>query len=96
MVLQSAYNDMIGEFYSRTLLGINRWMRDSNNFVTNEDIQMYVHFVNRWRKMFVGHRLFLGGLPNNNVFDNFVSMMPGKDCQCYKKVRTRNAFSSYK
>jgi len=86
MVLQSAYNDMIGEFYSRSLLGMNRWMRDYfPSGSSNDDAQMYVHFVNRWRKMFVGHRLFLGGLPNNNRFDNFVSMMPGDSCRCYEK-----------
>ncbi len=34
-----------------------------------------------------GHKLFPGGLPNNDIFDSLVSLMPKSDtCRCYKKL----------
>lgn len=87
VVVQSAYNEMIGEFYVRTILPLNQWMRD---FPTRaEDIQTYVHFVDRRKELFHGHKLFLGGLSNNGVYDNLVSLMPMDDdtsCRCYRKL----------
>ena len=113
LVVQSAYNDMMGEFYSRTILGLNNWMRRREEFTTTttktmtaassyhrnyEDVQIYVHFVDRRKgKMLVGHELFLAGLPNNGIFDSLVSLMPKKNdtCRCYEELvfcgyRTRN------
>jgi hypothetical protein len=86
-VAQSAYNEMMGEFYSRSLLGLNRWMRDFPT-LSSEDIQIYVHFVDRRKeRLLEGHKLFLGGLPNNGIFDSLVSLMPKNDtCLCYKKL----------
>jgi hypothetical protein len=99
LVVQSAYNEMIGEFYSRTILPLNQWMRDfpattrrSAAAAAKEDIQIYVHFVDRRKELFHGHKLFLGGLANNNIYHNLLSLMPNKDdeannnCQCYKKI----------
>jgi hypothetical protein len=87
LVVQSAYNDMMGEFYVRSILGLNRWMRDffSPSYI---DIQIYVHFVDRRKeRLLEGHKLFLGGLPNNDIFDSLVSLMPKSDaCRCYKKL----------
>ena len=87
LVAQSAYNDMMGEFYVRSLLGLNRWMRDFSS-LSSEEIQIYVHFVDRRKeRLFEGHKLFLGGLPNNGIFDSLVSLMPKNDtCMCYKKL----------
>ena len=87
LVAQSRYNEMMGEFYCRSLLGLNRWMRD---FLTlsSKDIQIYVHFVDRRKgRVLEGHKLFLGGLPNNGIFESLVSLMPKNDtCLCYKKL----------
>jgi len=48
---------------------------------------MYVHHVDRRKqRLFEGHRLFLGGLPNNNKFENFLSLMPNDSCRCYTKL----------
>jgi hypothetical protein len=101
LVVQSAYNDMMGEFYSRTILGLNYWMRRHEEFATTtttalppyhhdyEDVQIYVHFVDRRKgKMLVGHELFLMGLPNNGIFDSLLSLMPMKNgtCRCYEQL----------
>jgi hypothetical protein len=87
LVAQSAYNEMMGEFYSRSLLGLNRWMRDFPT-LSSEEIQIYVHFVDRRKeRLLEGHKLFLRGLPNNGIFDSLVSLMPKNDtCLCYKKL----------
>ena len=90
LVVQSSYNHMIGEFYSRTMLGLNQWMRDYPP-KSNADIQTYVHFVDRRKDLLEGHKLFLSGLPNNNKFDNFVKLMSSYNedsdsCQCYRKL----------
>ncbi|KAL9191444.1 hypothetical protein ACHAXT_001150 [Thalassiosira profunda] len=85
MVVQSSWNEMMGEFYSRTMLGLDRWMQDYP--IQAENVQMYVHFVDkRKQRLFEGHRLFLRGLPNNDKFDLLLSMMPGETCQCYAKL----------
>jgi hypothetical protein len=85
LVAQSAYNEMMGEFYVRTIRGLNRWMRDYPQ-ISEDDVQMYVHFVEKY-DMFEGHRLFLAGLPNNNRFESFVSLMPrNDDCRCFRKL----------
>jgi hypothetical protein len=48
LIVQSAYNEMMGEFYVRTLLGINRWIRNDNNIIdSDDDIQIYIHFVEK-------------------------------------------------
>lgn len=97
LVVQSAYNEMIGEFYVRTILPLNLWMRDfpataRAAAAVEENIQTYVHFVDRRKELFHGHKLFLGGLANNNVYDNLLSLMPKKDdnstnnCRCYRKL----------
>ena len=85
LVAQSAYNEMMGEFYVRTIRGLNRWMRDYPQ-VSDDDVQIYVHFVERY-DMFEGHRLFLAGLPNNNMFESFIALMPRNDtCRCFRKL----------
>ena len=54
--------------------------------VSDDDVQIYAHFVERY-DMFEGHRLFLAGLPNNNMFESFVSLMPRNDsCRCFRKL----------
>ncbi len=85
LVAQSAYNEMMGEFYVRTIRGLNKWMHDYPQ-TSKDDVQMYVHFVER-HGIFEGHRLFLAGLPNNNMFESFVSLMPRNDtCRCFRKL----------
>jgi len=95
LVVQSAYNEMIGEFYVRTILPLNQWMRDfpatTRSATAAKDIQIYVHFVDRRKELFHGHKLFLGGLANNNIYDNLLSLMPKQEdsktsCRCYRKL----------
>jgi hypothetical protein len=87
VVLQSVFNDMIGEFYSRTLLGLYRLMKngvdaDVNNegkLPWEEDIQFYVHIAYGNKRMVDGHKLLLSGmlsnpdsLPPKSLLDLFV------------------------
>lgn len=84
--VQSFYNDMIGEFYSRTIRGLNEWMRDYPP-KSEEDVQLYVHFASEERQtLFHGHRLFLGALPQNDKIDSFLSLIQNQRCQCFEKL----------
>lgn len=85
LVVQSAYNDMMGEFYSRTLLGLNQWLIDYP-IESHEQVQMYPHFVKFDRRMLVGHQMFLGGLPNNDLFRSFNDFVRDGRCQCFEKL----------
>ncbi|KAL7527308.1 hypothetical protein ACHAWF_002127 [Thalassiosira exigua] len=86
IIVQSAYSDMMGEFYSRAILPLNRWFQDFP-LRSKDQIQMYIHVLDeRKQKLFEGHRLLLGGLRNNNKFSSFLSLMPNKTCRCYTKL----------
>mmetsp|Transcript_37262 Transcript_37262/g.78065 ORF Transcript_37262/g.78065 Transcript_37262/m.78065 type:complete len:847 (+) Transcript_37262:261-2801(+) len=80
IVLQSLFNDMIGEFYARTLLRLYHFMMDNSNQDANnnnkdydgkhkkpweEDIQFYVHIPYGNKKMLDGHKLLLSGMLSN-------------------------------
>ena len=87
MVLHSTYNHMIGEFYSRTILGLHQVMQNAPRLSALPNIQYYVHFVDRRNDLFDGHRLFIGGLPNHTEsLGNFVALMPQDSCRCYTKL----------
>jgi hypothetical protein len=48
---------------------------------------MYLHVVEKKKQTLLeGHRLFLEGLPNNNRFDSFVSLVENEACQCFQKL----------
>ncbi len=83
LVIQSAFNDMMLEFYVRAFLPLHRWMREAKS---SDDVQIYVHFVEP-RRLYEGHKLYLGALPSNRIFESFVTLMPKKDtCQCHRKL----------
>ncbi|KAL7487566.1 hypothetical protein ACHAW6_013132 [Cyclotella cf. meneghiniana] len=88
MIVQSAYNDMMGEFYSRSLVALNQLLHDNpipGSYYSN--LQMYLHVVEKNKQnLFEGHRLFLGGLPNNNKFDSFLSLLSNQTCNCFEKL----------
>jgi len=75
VVLQSLFNDMIGEFYSRTLLRLHHLMTDGvderkggNNggkLPWEEDVQFYVHIPYGNKKLLDGHKLMLSGMLSN-------------------------------
>jgi hypothetical protein len=115
MIVQSAYNDMMGEFYSRSLVALNQVIvfiaahvictslaNDSLIFLEilqllrdsplpsgsyYKDLQMYLHVVEKNKqKLMEGHRLFLSGLPNNDKFDSFLSIVSNNTCRCFEKL----------
>ena len=88
MIVQSAYNDMMGEFYSRSLVALNQLLQDSTIAGSYySDLQMYLHVVEKKKqKLLEGHNLFLGGLPNNNKFNSFLSLLEDNTCQCFQKL----------
>ena len=96
VVLQSLYNDMLGEFYLKTLRGLHEWMRLYPPR-SNDDIKLYVHFAHTGNKgyggnLYHGHHLFLGSLPHNNQGESFLQLVNGETCQCLKKL----VFCGYK
>ncbi|KAL7431261.1 hypothetical protein ACHAXM_003994 [Skeletonema potamos] len=91
VVSQSAFNHMIGEFYVRQLIGLNKWMRDFPP-ESDQDIQMYIHIPAKDGSLFDGHRLLMGGLRQNDKVGNFLSLVQGKSsCECYQTL----AFCGY-
>lgn len=86
VVIQSSFNDMMGEFYIRSILGLHQWMRKFPP-QSDQDLQFYLHFNKNDTGIFDGHRLFLGGLPQNGKVDNFLSLVQDKSsCQCFQKL----------
>jgi len=85
VVVQSSYNDMMCEFYVRSVLGLNEWMRKFPLQLSS--LKFYIHFATERNQLFEGHRLFLG----ENTTDNFSSLIipqfrQPKSCQCYEKL----------
>ena len=90
VVLQTAYNDMIGEFYGRTLRPMSMMMKkyppDPNN------LQFYVHMMKGSGKLYDAHDLFLGAFSNNKAM-SWLDMFTKNDdimenhtsCQCYRR-----------
>jgi hypothetical protein len=85
IVIHSDHNDMLGEFYIRSLIGLNQWTRKFPP-KTNDDFQFYIHFHNNGGRLFDGHKLFLGGLPQNGKVENFKSLVQGNSSQCFQKL----------
>jgi len=86
VVVQTKYNDMIGEFYMRCIQGLNQLMQDYPP-QSEKDLQLYLHFFEHGKQnVFHGHRLFLGGLPYNGKVDTFVSLVEDDSCQCFEKL----------
>ena len=86
VVVQTKYNDMIGEFYMRCIQGLNGLMQDYPP-QSEKDLQLYLHFFEVGKQnVFHGHRLFLGALPHNDRVDTFVSLVEDDSCQCFEKL----------
>lgn len=88
MVLHSDYNHMIGEFYSRSVLGLHQVLQNIPSSSSLPTMKYYIHFVDRRNDLFDGHRLFVGGLTHHdNKLENFESLMPQDiTCRCYTKL----------
>lgn len=93
VVLQSQYNDMIGEFYSRSLLPLSQLFavqHSSPNEHDKDNLQYYVHFVEEPdAKLFDAHNLFLSAMYTNhdakNWADMFASDHATSECECYRR-----------
>lgn len=101
IVLQSLYNGMVGEFYSRTLLPVNEMMLrleddeiDDGENPRNDDFQFYVHLMEGGKTLLDAHALFLNGLhPGNTEAEAWASMFDQNatgegappECQCYRR-----------
>jgi len=87
IVLQSLFNDMIGEFYARTLVKLYHLMMDGVEEQINansdsklpwgEIIQFYAHIAYGNKKMLDGHKLLLSGVlsdPDSPSAKSFVDL----------------------
>lgn len=88
MVLHSHFNHMIGEYYSRAILGLFHVLQNVPSWSSFPDLQYYIHFVDRRNDLLDGHRLFLEGVSSHQTdsLKNFVSLMPLDPCRCYTKL----------
>ena len=90
IVLQSVFNDMVGEYYSRSLLGLHQTMiqddtQTATSITTNnskpweEDIQFYIHIPLRGKQLLDGHKLLTAGMlanPDAGVTKSFLDLFP--------------------
>ncbi|KAL9185607.1 hypothetical protein ACHAXT_003384 [Thalassiosira profunda] len=84
IVLQSLFNDMVGEFYSRTLLRLYNFMTDGLGRIETggklpweENVQFYVHIPYGNKKIVDGHKLLLSGMlsdPESPVAKSLVDL----------------------
>jgi len=102
IVLHSQFNDMIGEFYTRSLLNVHsiqnveRYNPSAND--ANTEAQYYIHipYENK-AKLLDAHRLFVSGLSRQRnasrtvrwAKESFHLLRPDGDdigCKCYEKL----------
>lgn len=66
VVLQSAFNDMLGEFYVRTLVRLHNLIHAGNGNTSDthndEDVRFLVHMAYKDKHLLDGHRLTLEGI----------------------------------
>ena len=93
IVLQSLFNDMIGEFYARTLVRLYHLMMKGAEEQTNqqsrskkmpwdERIQFYAHISYGNKKMLDGHKLLLSGMlsdPESPVAKSFIDLFTDEE-----------------
>jgi hypothetical protein len=86
VVAQTHYNEMMGEFYGRYILGMNQLIR-KYPARSEKDVQMYLHFFEKGKSNINhGHYLFLNGLKQNYKIDTFLSLVEDNSCQCFEKL----------
>ncbi|KAL7535192.1 hypothetical protein ACHAXR_006333 [Thalassiosira sp. AJA248-18] len=91
VVVQSAHNNMMGEFYMRFIRGMNQLIR-KYPAQSEKDVQLYLHFFEEGKsKILHGHHLFLNGLTQHYKVDTFLSLVQDDSCQCFEKL----AFCGY-
>lgn len=86
VIIQSAFNDMMGEFYVRSLPGLVHVMQD---YPPKDDVQFYIHFVGKGHKLLDAHKLFLNGTKDfaSLFHDGDVSKEKQRHrCECYRRL----------
>jgi hypothetical protein len=88
LVLHSVYNNMFGEFYTRTLVGLNELARsqtdDFEDFV--QQTQLYLHkYDKNDMPMLDSHHLFTDAFRAYPLLD-FKSLLHNTGCQCLRRL----------
>jgi hypothetical protein len=88
LVLHSVYNNMLGEFYTRTLVGLNELARsqtdDFEDFV--QQTQLYLHKYDKNEKpMLDSHHLFTDAFRTYPLLD-FKFLLHNTGCQCLRRL----------
>ena len=82
---------MIGEFYLRSILGLNQLIHDYPER-SDKDLHLYLHFFESDKHNILhGHRLLLGGLPQTFKVNTFLSLVQDSSCKCFETL----AFCGY-
>jgi hypothetical protein len=86
LVMHSLYNNMLGEFYARTLVGLHELARsqteDFDDFA--EQTQLYLHLYDQ-KPMLDSHHLFTDAFRSHPLLD-FKSLLYNSGCRCVRRL----------
>ena len=87
LVMHSFWNNVLGEFYARTLVDLNALARsqvdDFEDFV--EGTQLYLHLYENDKPMLDSHHLFTDAFRSHPLLD-FKSLLQNSGCRCVRRL----------
>jgi hypothetical protein len=87
IILQSWYNDMLGEFYDRALVGLFEFLEAQNvpidDFV--EFSQLYIHRMDPFKPLMDSHQIFTDAFRSSSLGD-LLQLMDTTQCRCLPRV----------
>jgi hypothetical protein len=87
VILQSWYNDMLGEFYDRALVGLFELVEgqrvDVDDFVAHS--KLYIHRMDPFKSLLDSHQLFTDAFRSSSLGD-FLELFHGTQCRCMRRV----------
>jgi hypothetical protein len=92
MTLFSYSNHMLGEFYTRALMGLSDIVNAGSNHPNNKfmkqfqtQTQLYLHFEKGTSQVLESHQLFLDLFSNNPILP-FRKLLDNTNCRCLKRL----------
>jgi hypothetical protein len=82
-VLYGAYNDMLGEFYDRSLVFLDA-LRETQNWVL-DDAQLYLHLYRPYKPLMDSHHLFTAPWRTKPLL-SAVELLDDAQCQCLSRL----------
>ena len=87
MILNSLYNDMLGEFYDRIQIGLNYLVHEGHKDMQAvlDSTQMYLQLWNFDRKLMDSHHAFLSPYLSHPLLD-FKALLQYTSCMCVERL----------